>query len=353
MQTLCYAISRPRIFFFHFINNFCSWFHSLFAIFSKHGSWIDDILLLLRNDAADVVCENLLDGKCDGLHNVLVEVLLDVGLVEPVVTDEFALAVADLDTGIAVSLSAVKFLDVVLVIVTDVLAKCRLFVELGLFPLRAVGIFDVIGTLVPILENGHGVFVVLNNHESSVGVRSVESIRVILRLLRVPRVLGHDERMLGLNIPVVEHPLDRNVQETECSISIEEDNKLIILDVVCECRRLDPGRMAVFKVVGVQELVVVSVNLSVGVVVEDAARDVVEITPIEFAILVLLGGLESPSLQIQDEYFTAQFLLVARVCGKLDEIAVRFADVRLGRSSLYVVEEYSDNVVDGEVSLGG
>ena len=58
---------------------------------------MDDILLLLRNDAANVVCENLLDGKCDGLHDVLVKVLLNIGLVEPVVTDEFALAVADLD----------------------------------------------------------------------------------------------------------------------------------------------------------------------------------------------------------------------------------------------------------------
>jgi regulator of protease activity HflC (stomatin/prohibitin superfamily) len=90
---------------------------------------------------------------------------------------------------------------------------------------------------------------------------------------------------------VVEHPFDRNVEEAESSIGIEEDNKLVVVDVVCERRGFDPGSVSVFEFAGLYKLVVVAVDERVRVVVENATRNVVDVAPVVFASVVCLRRL--------------------------------------------------------------
>lgn len=108
-------------------------------------------VLFLIEDHALLLREQLLDRVGDGVHDVFTVVELDKVLLEPVVTDELALAVADLDAGETVCLATVELLDVLLVVIADVLAERGLLVELGLLPLRAVGVADVVRAFVPCL----------------------------------------------------------------------------------------------------------------------------------------------------------------------------------------------------------
>jgi hypothetical protein len=280
------------------------------------------------------------------LHNVLPEINLDIALVEPVVADELALAVADFDTGEAVGLSALELHDVLLVIVAYVLAESGLLVETGLLPLRAVCVAGVVRALVPCLENGQGLLVVLHNHEAGVGVGAVEAIGVVLGLLCAPWVLGHDERVVRLDVPMVEHPLDGHVQEAESSIGVEEDDKLVVLDVVRKRRGLDPGGMSVFEFVGLYKLVVVAVDECIGVVVEDATRNVVDVAPVVLAPVEFFSRLEWPGLEIQDQDVAAERLLVARVRRQGDVAAIRFANERLGWRYLEVLVQQPDDFAD-------
>jgi hypothetical protein len=288
-----------------------------------------------------------LDGVGQGIHRVLGEILLDEALVEPVVTNELALAVADFDTWETVGLAAVEFFDVVLVVVADVFAKGRLLVELGLLPLGAVCIANIVGTLVPSLEDGHGVLVVLDNHETGVGVGAVETVRVVLGLSGIPGVLCHDKRVLRLDVPVVQHPLDGEMDEAEGSVGIEEDNEFVVFDVVGQGRGLDPGGVAVLELGGMDELVVVAVGHGVGVVAEDAARDVLEVAPVELALFKDGSRGERAGFEVEDEDVAAHVLGVAGVGGQGDFCAVGLADEGLGGRDLDGVVQHADDIAEG------
>lgn len=190
---------------------------------------------MLGDDAADVLGEDFLDGKGESVHDVLAEVGLNMVLLKPVMSDKLALAVADGNTWIAVGLATVKLLDVLFVIVANILAECGLFMELGLLPLRAVGVSYVVGALMPCFENRHSVLVVLYNHETRVCEGAVETIRIVLWICVGPRILSHDKRMMWLDIPVIQHPFNGDMEEAECGISVQEDNELVLFDVVCQC----------------------------------------------------------------------------------------------------------------------
>jgi hypothetical protein len=250
-----------------------------------------NVLLLLLNNASDILRKNLLNRQRNSMHNVIPIIQLDITFLKPIVAHKFALAIANLHTRKPIRLAALKLLDILFVIVANVLAERGLLVKTRLLPLRAVCISCVVGALVPRFEDGHGVFVVLHDHEARVGVGAVKAVGVVLRLVCAPGVFGHDEGVVRLNVPVVEHPFDGDVQEAEGGIGVEEDNELIVLDVVCERRRLDPGCVAVFELVRVNELVVVAVHECVRVVVEDAARDVVDVAPVVLAVAVLFARL--------------------------------------------------------------
>lgn len=92
-------------------------------MFARSETLMNDVFFGLGDDVANVLCVQLLDGKRDGVHNVLSEIVLDQVFFEPVVADELALAVADLNTGESICLTAIELLDVVLVVVANVLAK--------------------------------------------------------------------------------------------------------------------------------------------------------------------------------------------------------------------------------------
>ena len=309
------------------------------------------VFLLLLYYTANVFGKDFLDGKRERIHNVLSEVNLDVALVEPVMADELALAVADFDAGKAVCFCAFELLDVVLVVVPDVFAKSRLLVKAGLLPLGAVCVAGIVGALVPCFEDGHSVLVVLHNHEARVDVGAVEAIRVVLRLLCGPGVLCHDKRMVWLDVPVVEQPLNGHVEEAECGVCVEEDNKLVVFDVVCERRRLDPGRVAVFEFACVDELVVVTVDEGVRVVIEDTAGNVVDFSPVVLALAVRLGRGERPCFQIQNQDVAAHGLFVARVRRQCDVAAIWLADKRLRGRRLEILVQQADHITDGHIGL--
>jgi hypothetical protein len=272
-------------------------------------------------------------------------------LLEPVVADELALAVADLDSRETVCLAAVKLLDVVFVVVADIFSECRLLVEPRVLPLGAVCVPDVVWAFVPRLEDGHCVVVVLDNHEARVGVCAIEAVRVVLRRLRVPGVFGHGNGVLGLDVPVVQHPLDGDVQEAEGSVGVEEDDKLVLLDVVRQRRGLDPRRVAIFEVGRLDELVVVAVDDGVRVVVEDAARHVVDVAPVILALLEIGRRLQRACLEVQHQDLAAQRLLVARIRGQLEVAAIGLANEGLGRGGLQGRIEGANDVVDGRGRL--
>jgi hypothetical protein len=305
---------------------------------------MNDILFRFFNDAAYIFSEDSLNGHRDGIHQVFSKIDLDEVFLEPVVADELALAVADFDAREAVCFAALELLDIVAIIVSDVFTKSRLFVELWLFPLRAIGVTHVVGAFVPRLENRHSVFGVLYDHEAGVGIGAVETIRVELWLFGGPWVLGHGDGMIRRDIPVVHHPLDGNVQEAKCGIGVEEDDEFVVFDVVRKRRGLDPGCMSIFKICGVHKLVVVAVDKGIGVVVEDAAGNVIDVAPVVFALFKVFGRLQRARLEVQDQDLTAQVLLVARVRRQLDVAAVGFADEGLGRRRLEGRVEYSNNL---------
>ena len=304
-----------------------------------------DILFLVE-DYAFLLRKELLDWVGNRVHDVFAVVEFDEVLIEPVVADEFALAVANLDAREAVRLAAVELLDVLLVVVADVLAECRLLVELGLLPLRAVGVSDIVGAFVPRLENGHDLLVVLNDHKTGVGVCAVETVGVVLRLFRIPRVLRHDERVVRLDVPIVHHPLHGKVHEAKSRIGIEENNELVILDQVGQRRWLDPGCVPVFKFVRMDKFVVVTVDLSVGVVSKNTTGNVVDVAPLVLAHLKHLSGLEWSCVEIQNKNVATHLFRVARLFGKYDLGAVRLANKGLGRRNLERLVQNAQDIVD-------
>jgi hypothetical protein len=191
-------------------------------------------ILLLIKDHACLLRKQLLNRIRDGVHQILAVIQFHQRLLEPVVADELALAITNFNAGKAVSLPAVEFLNILLVVVADVLAERALLVELGLLPLAAVGVARVVGTLVPRLQDGHDLLVVLDDHEARVGVGAVEPVAVELRLLGRPGVLGHDEGVVRLHVPVVHHPLHGELHEAEGCVSVEEDDEFVVLDQVRE-----------------------------------------------------------------------------------------------------------------------
>lgn len=305
----------------------------------------NDIFLLIKHDAR-LLRKHLLNRIRDGVHQILAVIHLDQRLLKPVVTDELALAITDFNAGKAVSLPAVELLNILLVVVADVLAERALLVELGLLPLAAVGVARVVRALVPGLQDGHDLLVVLDDHEACVGVCAVEAVAVELRLLGRPGVLGHDEGVVRLDVPVVHHPLHGQLHEAEGRVGVEEDDEFVVLDQIRERRRLDPGGVAVLEFGRVHEFVVVAVDLGVGVMGEDAAGHVIDVAPVVLALLEHLGALERAGVEIENEDVTAHLLGVARVFGKHDLGAIGLADEGLrGRDFKRLVENAQD-VVD-------
>lgn len=272
---------------------------------------MDDILVRLGNDAADVFREDSLYGHSDGVHDILAEVNFDEMLFEPVVSNEFPLAIARFYAGEAICLSAVKLLDVFLVVVANVLAEGRLLVKPRLFPLRAIGVTNIIWTFVPSLQNGHGVLCVLHDHETSVGVGTIESIRIVLRLFLAPWIFGHGDGVFGGDIPVVHHPFDRYVEEAECGIGVKEDDEFIVFDVIGKRRWLDPCCVAIFKIGSMDEFIVITVDHGVSVMVEDTSRNVVGVAPVVFAFGKCLGRWQISGLEIENQHVAAQLLSVS------------------------------------------
>jgi hypothetical protein len=90
------------------------------------------------------------------------------------------------------------------------------------------------------------------------------------------------------------------VEEAEGGVGVEEDNELVLLDVVRQRRGLDPCRMAVLEVLGVDEFVVVAMYLGICIVVKDAARDVVDVAPVVVAVVEVLRRLKVACLQVQN-----------------------------------------------------
>lgn len=312
---------------------------------------MDDILLLLLDHAVGVLGEDALQRQGDCIHHVVAEVALDARLVEPVVAHEAALAVGLLHARVAVGVGAGQLQDVVLVVVADILAKSRLLVEFGALPLGAALVAHVVGAFVPGFEDILGVCVVLDNHEARVGQGAVEAIRVALGVHGIPGVEGHGDAVLGLDVPVVEQPLQREVHEAEGGVGIEEDDEFVVVDVVGEGGGLDPGGVAVFELGGLDKLVVVAVGQGIGIVVEDAAGDVVELLPVELALFKVLCGGQRAGFQVEDQDVLAELLLVARLGGQeqLGEV-VALVDVgegRLGRSDGQGRVEERDDVGDG------
>ena len=260
--------------------------------------------------------------------------------------DELALAITNFDAGKAVSLPAFELLNVLLVVVADVFAKRALLVELGLLPLAAVGVARVVGALVPGLQDGHDLLVVLDDHEACVGVCAVEAVAVELRLLGRPGVFGHDEGVVRLDVPVVHHPFHRQLHEAEGCVGVEEDDELVVLDQIRERRRLDPGGVAVLELGRVHEFVVVAVDLGVGVVGEDAARHVIDVAPLVLALLEHLGALERARVQIEDQDVAAHLLGVARVFGQHDLGAIGLANEGLGGRDFERLVEDAQDIVD-------
>ncbi len=112
-------------------------------------------------------------------------------------------------------------------------------------------------------------FVVLNYDESCVADSAVEAIRVVLGFQRVPRIHGHGETMLRLDLPEVEKPFEWKVHEAESGISVKENDKLVVVNVIGKRRGFVPASETISELAGLNELVVVAMCESVGVVIED------------------------------------------------------------------------------------
>jgi hypothetical protein len=261
-------------------------------------------------------------------------------------SDKLAHTVRHSNTRESVRLSARQLLNRALVIVAHVFAECGLFVKFGHLPLGAVLVFYVVGALVPVLEKWHDSGIVLHGHEAGVCVCAIEAVGVVLRLLRVPGVEGHGDAVFGLDIPVVQHPFYRQMHEAEGGICVKEDDELVVLDLVRKSRRFYPCRVAVFKIVRVYKFVVVAVYQGVCVVVEDAARDVVDLAPVVFAVLEGLGGLQRPRIQIQNQHILTQILVVACVLRQRVFYSILVDEFVLIDANFERCEERPDDVFD-------
>lgn len=310
---------------------------------------MDNVFFLLVDDAADIFGKDFLHGQGDGVHDVVAKVLFHFLLAEPVVADEFA--GAGFHVWVAVGFAALEFFDVLLVVVADEFTERGLLVELGLLPLRAVGVAHIVGAFVPGFEDGEGIFVVLHDHEASVSESAVEAVRVVLRFGGGPGVFGHDHGVVRFDVPVVEHPFDGDVEEAEGSIGVQKYDEFVILDVIRQCGGFDPRSVTVFKVAGVDKLVVVAVDKRIGVVVEDATRHMANVAPVVFALGVVLGGLQWTRFQVENQDFAAQLLCVMRIRRQLDVIAIGLPDEGRSWRYLQILVEQTQNFADGHVGL--
>jgi len=226
--------------------------------------------------------------------------------------------------------------------------------ELGHLPLGAALVARLVGTLVPIPQDFHCVVVVLDHHEAGVCVGAVETVRVVLWRLFLPGVKCHGKAVLGLDLPVVKHPLEREVLEAEGSICIEEDDELVVLDVLGQGRGFDPGRVAVFEVVGADELVVVAVDQRVDVVAEDAAGHMVELAPVEDAVVEVCRRLQGAGFQIQNQNVPAHPAVVLCLLGQLQrrqvEVLVNEGEGGFVGGDLEGLVELTDDVDDANGS---
>ena len=125
----------------------------------------------------------------------------------------------------------------------------------------------------------------------------------------------------------------------------------VVLDQISQRRRFDPGRVSVFKLVRANKFVIVAMDESVGIVIEDASGHMVHIVPVIFVLFVCLGRFKRPRLQIQNQDVGAQLLLVARVRGQGNVAAIGFAKKRFGRGDAQRVEEQAEDVVRGRVGF--
>jgi hypothetical protein len=190
---------------------------------------------------------------------------LDVVLLSgPEMFDELSVT-SRLALGETVGLSAREILDVLGVIVADVGTEATLVGRLSgavLSEIDTVGVLaTLVGAVLPLLEDLKGLFVVLENDETSVEVDLVELVHVVL----VGRVVGKCQRVgVGVELPVVHEPLKRQVEVVEDSIRVKEDASLVLLEDLGQNRGLLPRVAAVLKGIGdVNVVVLVTVVLGV------------------------------------------------------------------------------------------
>jgi hypothetical protein len=74
-------------------------------------------------------------------------------------------------------------------------------------------------------------------------------------------VEGHGDGGVGGNAPAVEEPFEGEFEVLDCGVGVDEDDELVRFEEFEEDVWLDPCVVEAFHVVGLEELVVVVVDL--------------------------------------------------------------------------------------------
>jgi hypothetical protein len=310
------------------------------------------ILLLFLNDSPLILRKHALNREGESIHDVLAEVGLDIRLVKPIMAHESPLTLRHFHAGKPVRLRTRKFPDVFVVIVADMFAKSRLLVEFGFFPVRAARVACIVWAFVPCFQDFHGFGIVLDHHKACIRICAIEAVGVIIGFVSGPRVQSHGDAMRRFDFPVIQHPFYGEVYKAKRSVCVKENDEFVVFNVLGKRRGLDPGRVAVFEFVRADEFVVVAVDLGVGVMAEDAAGDVVQFGPVEFAVSVLFCGLEGPRFEIEDEDVFGQVFGVARLCRQAERglvlgVFVVKGKCSIGGGDLHGRKEEAEYIVDG------
>ncbi len=99
------------------------------------------------------------------------------------------------------------------------------------------------------------------------------------------------------------------------------------------------------------KFVIVAMDESVGIVIEDASGHMVHIIPVIFVLFVCFGRLKRSGLQVKNQDVCTHFLLVARVRGQSNMAAIGFAKEEFGRGDAQRLKEQTENVVCGRVGF--
>lgn len=186
------------------------------------------------------------------LQEVPGNLLLDEELHPPVlagpqVLDELALAVGPA-LGEPVRLRARKLLDIPRVVVADEVAEAALVRGASGHvnaPPGAPRVHpSVVGADLPGLEDLVRLLVVLGDDEAGVEVELAELVPVVAQV----RVGCHGQRVgLGVDVPVVHQPLERQVEAVENGVRVEVDACLVIFEDFANHGRLLPRCSPIFE----------------------------------------------------------------------------------------------------------